>query len=131
MAISSIWRIIKNSAENAGLRKEGVWPNCLRKAFEAELELSPIDRDTKQFLMGRSVAGVKYDVNEAEQKYLLCNFSRTKLSKLAVIKEFVRSLGIEELETKIKHVQAQNPQMTEEEVLRLLTHIELGVAAKS
>ena len=131
MAISSIWRVIKNSAEKVGLRKEGVWPNCLRKAFEAELERSPIDRDTKLFLMGRPVAGVKYDANEVEQKYLLCNFSRTKLSKLAVIKEFVRSLGIEELETKIKNVQTQNPQMTEEDALRLLTHTELGVAGKS
>jgi site-specific recombinase XerD len=131
MAISSIWRVIKNSAEKVGLRKEGVWPNCLRKAFEAELERSPIDRDTKLFLMGRPVAGVKYDVNEVEQKYLLCNFSRTKLSKLAVIKEFVRSLGIEELETKIKNVQAQNRQMTEEDALRLLAHTELGVAGKT
>jgi hypothetical protein len=74
---------------------------------------------------------VKYDVNEVEQKYLLCNFSRTKFSKLTVIKEFVRSLGIEELESKIKHVQAQNPQVTEEEVLRLLMRTELGVVGKS
>ena len=131
MAISSSWRIIKNSAEKVGLKKESVWPNCLRKAFEAELERSPIDRDTKQFLMGHPLPGVKYDVNKVEQKYLMCNFSRTGLSKLAVIKEFVRSLGIEELESKIKNVRAQNPQMTEEDALRLLTHIELGVAGKS
>ncbi len=131
MAISSIWRIIKNSAEKAGLRKESVWPNCLRKAFEAELDLSPIDWDTKQFLMGHPVTEVKYDANEVEQKYMLCNFSRITLSKLAVIKEFVRSLGIEKLESKIKNVKAKNPQITEEEALRLLTHTELGVTEKS
>lgn len=131
MAISSIWRIIKNSAEKAGLRKESVWPNCLRKAFEAELERSPIDWNTKQFLMGRPVPDVKYDISEVEQKYLMCNFGRAKLSRLAVIKEFVRSLGIEELETKMKQVQAQNPEMTEEDALRFLTHMELGVAGKS
>jgi hypothetical protein len=74
---------------------------------------------------------VKYDANEVEQKYLLCNLSRTKLSKLAVIKEFVRSLGIEELETKIRNVQAQNPQMTEEDALRILIRTKLGVAGKS
>ena len=131
MAISSIWRIIKNSAEKAGLKKENVWPNCLRKAFEAELDRSSLDRDTKQFLMGHPVPGVKYDVDEVEEKYLMCNLSRTKLDKLAVIREFVRSLGIEELETKIKRIQAQTPQMTEEDVLKFVLHTELGGVAKA
>ena len=126
MAISSIWRVIKNSAEKAGLRKEGVWPSCLRKAFEAELDRSPLDRDTKQFLKGHPLPDIKYDINEVEQKYLMCNLSRTKLDKLAVIREFVRSLGIEELETKIKSVQAQAPQMSEEDALKFLVHTELG-----
>ncbi len=126
MAISSIWRIIKNSAEKAGLKKESVWPSCLRKAFEAELDRSPLDRDTKQFLKGHPVPDKKYDVNEVEQKYLMCNLSRTKLDKLAILREFVRSLGIEELETKIKRVQAQIPQMTEEDALKFLVHTELG-----
>jgi len=125
MAISSIWRIIKNSAEKAGLEKESVWPNCLRKAFEAELDRSPLDRDTKQFLMGHPLLGKKYDINEIEQKYLMCNLSRTKLDKLVVIREFVRSLGIEEIETKIKRVQAQTPQMSEEDALRFLVYEEL------
>jgi len=132
MAISSVWRIIKNSAEKAGLKKESVWPNCLRKAFEAELDRSPFDWDTKQFLLGRPKSGVKYDVNEVEQNYLMCNLSRTKLDKVAVIRDFVRSLGIEELETKIKRVQAQSPQMTEEDALRYLIRTELRrVNAKS
>jgi len=132
MAISSIWRIIKNSAEKTGLKKESVWPSCLRKAFEAELDRSPFDQDTKQFLLGRPTPGVKYDVNEVEQKYLMCNFNRAKLDKLAVIKEFVRSLGIEGLETKIERVQTQSPQMTEEDALRFLVRTELGrVNAKS
>ncbi|MFQ5836453.1 MAG: tyrosine-type recombinase/integrase [Candidatus Bathyarchaeia archaeon] len=131
MAISSIWRIIKSSAEKAGLNKESVWPNCLRKAFEAELVCSTLDHDTKQFLMGRSLPGKEYDVNKVEQKYLMCNLSRTKLDKLAVIREFVRSLGIKELETKIKRVQMQNPQMSEEDSLRFLVRTELGGAAKA
>jgi integrase len=126
MAISSIWRITKNSAEKAGLEKESVWPNCLRKAFEAELDRSPLDRDTKQFLMGHPLPGKKYDINEIEQKYLMCNLNRKKLDRLTVIKEFVRSLGIEEIETKIKRVQAQTPQMTEEDALKLLVYTELG-----
>ncbi len=126
MAISSIWRVIKNSAEKAGLKKESVWPSCLRKTFKAELDRSPLDRDTKQFLMGHPVPDKKYDINEVEQKYLMCNLSRTKLDKLVIIREFVRSLGIEELETKIKRVQAQNPQMTEEDALKSLVRTELG-----
>ena len=131
MAISSIWRVIKNSAQRAGLRKESVWPNRLRKAFEAELDRSSLDRDTKQFLLGHPVPDRKYDVNEVEQKYLTCNLSRIKLDKLAVIRDFVRSLGIEELETKIKRVQAQSPQMTEEDTLRFLVRTELGGAGKA
>jgi len=126
MAISSIWRIIKNSAERVGLRKESIWPGCVRKAFEAELDRSPLDHDTKQFLNGRPILGKEYDVDEVERKYLMCNWSRAKFDKLVVIKEFVRSLGIEELETKIKRVQAQDPQMTEEDALKFLVCTELG-----
>jgi site-specific recombinase XerD len=126
MAISSIWRVIKNSAEKTGLRKENVWPGCLRKAFETEIDHSPLDRDTKLFLMGHPVPDKKYNINEVERKYLMCNLSRTKLDKLAVIREFVRSLGIEELESKIKRVQAQTPQMSEEDALKFLVRTELA-----
>jgi integrase len=128
MAISSIWRIIKNSAEKTDLKKENVWPGCLRKTFEAELDRSQIDHDTKQFLMGRPVLDKKYDINEMEKKYLMFNFSRTRLDKLAVIKEFVRSLGIEGLESKIKRAQAQSPEMGEEDILKLLVRTELADA---
>jgi len=126
MAISSIWRVIKNSAEKAGLKKESVWPSGLRKIFKIELDRSPLDRDTKQFLMGHPVPDKKYDINEVEQSYLMCNFGRIKLDRLAVIREFVRSLGIEELEIKIKSVQAQTPQMTEEDALKFLVYTEIG-----
>jgi len=131
MAISSIWRVIKNSVEKAGLRKESVWPSCLRKAFEAELDRSPLDRDMKQFLKGHPLPDINYDINEVEQKYLMCNLSGAKLDKLAVIREFVRSLGIEELETKIKSVQAQIPQMSEEDALKFLVRTELRGGGQS
>lgn len=126
MAISSIWRIIKNSAERVGLRKESVWPGCVKKAFEAELDRSPLERDTKRFLKGHPILGKEFDVDEVERKYSMCNWSRTKFDKLVVIKEFVQSLGIEELETKIKRAQAQAPQMTEEDALNFLVRAELG-----
>jgi hypothetical protein len=76
--------------------------------------------------MGHPVPDKKYDVNEVEQKYLMCNLSRTKLNKLLIIREFVRSLGIEELDTKIKRVQARNREMTEEDALKSLVRTELG-----
>jgi len=131
MAFSSIWRIIKNSAEKVGLEKESVWPSCLKKAFKAELDRSPVDPDTKQFLMGHPVPDKKYDFNEVERKYLMCNWSRTKLDKLAVIREFVQSLEIDELETKIKSVQTRFPQITEENALRILVRTELGRESKA
>lgn len=122
MAVSSIWRIIKESAERAGLQKEKIQPNSLRKAFEMELSMSLIDEETKEYLMGSPVHAAKYNVDEVEQKYLMCNFSRQELSKVKIIKEFVQSLGIKELETKIQKVLAQNPKMTEIEAIRFIMH---------
>ncbi len=42
----------------------------------------------------------------------------------------MRSLGIEELDTKIKRLQAQNPEMTEENALKslVLQNLEAGEA---
>ncbi|NIR86807.1 tyrosine-type recombinase/integrase [Candidatus Bathyarchaeota archaeon] len=131
MAISSIWRAVKLSAEKAGLKKERVWPNLLRKAFKAEINRSPIDHDTKRFLMGHPAPDKEYDIDEVEQKYLMCNLSRTKLGKLAILREFVRSLGIKGLEIKIKHIRTQRPQITEEDALKFLVRTELGGKAKS
>jgi len=131
MAFSSIWRIVKNSAEKAGLEKESVWPSCLKKVFQAELDRSPLDPDIKEYLMGHPVPDKKYDFKEVVRNYLMCNLNRTKLNKLAVIREFVQSLGIEELDTKIKRVQTRSPQITEENALRVLVRKELGRESKA
>jgi len=131
MAFSSIWRIVKNSAEKAGLEKESVWPSCLKKVFQAELDRSPLDPDIKEYLMGHLVPDKKYDFKEVVRNYLMCNLNRTKLNKLAVIREFVQSLGIEELDTKIKRVQTRSPQITEENALRVLVRKELGRESKA
>ena len=126
MAVSSVWRLIKNSAEKVGLQRESIWPNCLRKAFEAELDRSLIDENTKKFLMGRPLPEVKYDVDEVEWKYSMCRFDRIELDKLAIIKEFVRSVGVKELEKKIRRVRAENPRMSEEDAVRFVVREELG-----
>lgn len=125
MAVSSIWRVIKESAELANLDKRKIQPNCLIKAFEAELNRSHIDEETRNYLMGNPVSGVKYNVDEVEQKYLMCNFSKTELSKLGIIKEFVQSLGIKGLEREMQNILEKNPQMTEIEAVRFIVRKEL------
>jgi integrase len=130
MAASSLWRVIKDSAERAGLQKERIQPNSLRKAFEAELNRSLIDEETKKYLMGNLIHDIKYNVDEVEQKYLMCNLSRQELGKLTIIKEFVQSLGIKELETRIQKVREQNPQMTEIEAIRFVMRKECALYSK-
>jgi len=120
MAVSSIWRVIKDSAERAGLQKEKIQPNSLKKAFEAELNRSLEDEEKRKYLMGSPIHDKKLNVADIEQKYLTCNFSRQELGKLIIIKEFLRSLGIEELETKIQKVRERNPQLTEMEAIRFI-----------
>jgi len=130
IAVSSIWRVVKDSAERASLEKEKIKPNSLTKAFEAELNRSLMDRETKKYLMGRPIPGIEYNVDEAEQKYLMCNFSRAELGKLAIVKEFVQSLGIKEVETKMQKVLEQNPQMTEIEAIRFILRKEIVAQSK-
>jgi len=130
MALSSIWRVIKDSADLANLDKEKVQPNCLIKAFEAELNKSLIDKETKKYLIGNPVHNVKYSVDDVEQKYLMCNFSRTEPSRLTIIKEFVQSLGITELERKIRKVLEDNAQMTEIETIKFIVRKELTSRCK-
>lgn len=125
MAVSSIWRVIKESAELAGLDKRKIQPNCLIRAFEAELNRSNIDEETKKYLLGNPVHNVKYNVDEVEQKYLVCDFSKTETSKLAIIKEFVQSLGITDIEKEIQNTLKKNPLMTEIEAIKYIVRKEL------
>jgi integrase len=120
MAVSSIWRVIKDSAERAGLQRDKIQPNSLKKAFEVELNRSVTGEEERKYLMGSPIHGKKLNVADIEQKYLTCNFSRQELGKLIIIKEFLRSLGIEELETKIQKVRERNPQLTEMEAIRFI-----------
>jgi integrase len=130
MAVSSIWRVVKDSAERAGLEKEKLQPSHLRKAFEAELKRSLVDEEVKKYLMGNLIQGVKYDINKVEKKYLICNFGRAELNKLTVVKEFVQSLGIKEPETKIQEALEQNPQMTDMEAIRSIVRKEFASYSK-
>lgn len=130
MAVSSVWRVIKDSAERAGLQREKIQPNSVRKAFEAELNGSILDLETKKNLMGNPIQGMKYDIVDIERKYLICNFGRSELSKLVIVKEFVKSLGIKELEAKIRNAVTLNPQMTEMEAIRFIVRKEFASHSK-
>jgi len=130
MAVSSVWRVIKDSAERAGLQREKTQPNSVRKAFEAELNGSILDLETKKHLMGNPVQGMKYNIDKIERKYLICNFGRSELSKLVIVKEFVKSLGIKELEAKIRNALTLNPQMTEMEAIRFIIRKEFASHSK-
>lgn len=118
MAVSSVWRIIKNSARRAGLDEGRIQPNHLRKAFEAELNRSIKDEGTKRYLMGNPNRDAKYEIEEVERKYLICNFSRQEEDGFSTIKNFVKSLGIKKLDMRINRLLEQNPQMTEIEAIR-------------
>ncbi len=118
MAVSSIWRVIKDSAERAGLQKRKIQPNSLKKAFEAELKRSLPDEETRKYLMGSPIPGTEFDIGNVERKYLMCNFNRQELGRLMIIKEFVQSIGIEELDAKIQKIRGRDPQITEMEALR-------------
>jgi len=130
MAVSSVWRVIKDAGERAGLQREKTQPNSVRKAFEAELNGSILDLETKKYLMGNLVQGMKYSIVSFERKYLICNFGRSELSKLVIVKEFVKSLGIKELEAKIRKALILNPQMTEMEAIGFIVRKELTSHSK-
>jgi len=124
MAVSSIWRVVKDSARRASLEKDKIKPNSLTKAFEEELKRSPMHEEIRKYLMGSPVSGIGYEVDKVEHEYLMCNFSRVELREMAIVKEFVQSLGIKEVETKVKEVLEKNPQMTETEAMRLIVRKE-------
>lgn len=93
LAMQSIYRIVKKAAERLGL-KERIWPHLLRKSFRKVLNRSDLDEDTKEALMGHVLPGSRgnyfdyHDIDEIEEKYMQCNFSReTELGKKLPISE--------------------------------------------
>ncbi len=121
MAVSSIWRVIKDAAERVGLQREKFKPKCLRKAFEAELNRSLMDIEVVKYLMGKPTPSGKCEVEVVQREYLACNFSRTEISKLSIVKEFVRSIGLAEINEEVFAVMEKNPNMTEMDAIIYLT----------
>ena len=49
LSIGGLWVVVKDCAENAGLKAEGVWPHLLRKSFKKVLNATPeLDEDFKE-----------------------------------------------------------------------------------
>jgi len=113
MAISSIWRVITDAAKRTSLEKEKFRPGFLRKAFERELDRAPIDEKTCNYLKGKPNHGIEYDIQEVERQYKKCNFGRTELDKLRIIKEFVQSIGITEINREIYKAMKAHPEIAE------------------
>lgn len=81
LAMHSIYRIVKKAAERLSFKKR-IWPHLLRKSFRKVLNRSDLDEDTKEALMGHVLPGSRgnyfdfHDIDEIEEKYNSCNFSR-------------------------------------------------------
>jgi len=82
LAMQSIYRIVKTAAGRLEIGKKKIWPHLLRKSFRKVLNRSDLDEDTREALMGHKLPGSRanyfdfHDIDEIEQKYLSCNFSR-------------------------------------------------------
>jgi len=74
---------------------------------------------------------MKYNIVNIERKYLICNLGRSELSKLVIVKEFVKSLGIKGLEAKIRKALTLNPQMTEMEAIGFVVRKEFASHSKT
>lgn len=111
---ASIREMIKYCAKKAGLKPDGLWPHCLRKAFRKVLNNTDIDEDTKESLMGHKLPVSRgsyfdyHDVDEVERKYTRIDFSPQRAASIEELRkrqvlDMVRVLGISD--EKIKKVE--------------------------
>ena len=114
LAMKSIYPIIKNAAGRLGIDKRKVWPHLFRKSFRKVLNKSDSDEDTREALMGHKLPGSRgnyfdfHDIDEIEQKYMSCNFSREpEASAMRTFAEQLRKKeqDIEELKETVAKMQ--------------------------
>jgi len=78
----SIYRIVKTAVGRLGIERRRIWPHLFRKSFRKVLNKSDLDEDTREALMGHKLPGSRgnyfdfHDVDEMEEKYKTCDFSR-------------------------------------------------------
>jgi len=126
LAMESIYRIVKTAVGRLGIDKRKVWPHLLRKSFRKVLNRSDLDEDTREALMGHKLPGSRgnyfdfHDVDEIEEKYKSCNFSREAETSAIKIEERVEEIEAEyrekyeELRKKLEQELQEEPEWMRE-----------------
>jgi hypothetical protein len=128
-------QLVKKAAYKAGIKQwKEITPHCFRKAFESALRNNGLDVKDQEFLMGHILPGSQdayYDHSKVENlraRYAKINFFKTsQTDKIEMIKMFAKTLGIQEIELKIKKMREKQPELDEMEILGKIVREELGI----
>jgi len=131
----AIEQLVKKAAYRAGIKYwRDITPHSFRKAFESALRNNGLDLKDQEFLMGHILPGSQdayYDYTKVEnlrEKYAKISFFRTsQTDKIEMIKMFAKTLGIQEIEIKIKKMKEEEPETDEMEILGRIVREELGI----
>jgi integrase len=122
----SIYRIVKTAVGRLEIDKRRIWPHLFRKSFRKVLNRSDLDEDTREALMGHKLPGSRgnyfdfHDIDEIEQKYESCNFSREAETSAIKIEERVEEIEAEyrqkyeELRKKLEQELEEEPEWMRE-----------------
>jgi len=138
----SLQRLTKRAAKRTRIKD---WRNIsfhsLHKSFRTVLDAGYVDggqmaEDDKEYLMGHTHSRLKklYHNTNAdilEQRYMKLKWSPTsqvtKETKEEMIKTFAQSLGISELEVKIRKLREEQPELEETDAIGKVIREELGI----
>lgn len=138
----SLQRLTKRAAKRTRIKD---WRNIsfhsLHKSFRTVLDAGYVDggqmaEDDKKYLMGHTHSRLKklYHNTNAdilEQRYMKLKWSPTsqvtKETKEEMIKTFAQSLGISELEVKIRKLREEQPELEETDAIGKVIREELGI----
>ena len=116
LSIGGLWAVVKDCAENAGLKAEGVWPHLLRKSFRKVLNATPeLDEDFKEAVMGHRPPGSRgnyydyHDVEEAAEKYAKSDWSRNGIGNNGKLKRLEESN--KDLEGRVASLENRNKEL--------------------